>query len=234
MDKKVEESKPIILHKSIIDLLLKEEKPAELIALYTFYYYTARWQKTNQIKATTAFVSKGLHLSEKKVREYKKILINLGLIKDIQKKNSKGRYKGWYIKVNYIWSDQTVKNPQCGLDYSAENEPPNALSTSKENALSSITKITAKTKSSPLLQGEEYDNRLRKLLPIITDKKIAREIAVNPDYETDYLLECCNLVEKNFDGDIRYDLFQKLINDRSLYERYSSMIQSEYQFPELN
>ena len=34
----------IILSKQTLDLFLKQDNPADLIALYCFYYYTAKWQ----------------------------------------------------------------------------------------------------------------------------------------------------------------------------------------------
>ena len=49
------QDEPIVIHKSIIDKFLKKDKPGDLIALYLFYYYTAKWQKTNQPKATTGY-----------------------------------------------------------------------------------------------------------------------------------------------------------------------------------
>ena len=50
----------IILSKQTLDLFLKQDNPADLIALYCFYYYTAKWQGTNQPKATTDYAAKGL------------------------------------------------------------------------------------------------------------------------------------------------------------------------------
>ena len=42
------ENEPIILPKPVLDKFFKQDKPGDLIALYSFYYYTAKWQKTNQ------------------------------------------------------------------------------------------------------------------------------------------------------------------------------------------
>jgi len=73
----------IIIHKSIMDLFLRQEDPEELIALYLFYYYTAKWQKTNQPKCTTEYVAGGLRWGIQKVQKVKSRLIHLGLIQDI-------------------------------------------------------------------------------------------------------------------------------------------------------
>lgn len=105
---------PIVLSKPLLDLLLREENPAELIALYTFYYYTAKWQQTNQPKATTAYVAQGLHWGEEKVRAVKKRLRELGLIEDYVTRNEY-HIDGHYIKVNFIWA------PEPAQTYPKEN-----------------------------------------------------------------------------------------------------------------
>jgi hypothetical protein len=69
------ENNIIILSKQTLDLFLKQDDPADLIALYCFYYYTAKWQATNQPKATISYVAKGLKWGEAKVRNQKRKLI---------------------------------------------------------------------------------------------------------------------------------------------------------------
>ena len=92
------ENNIIILSKQTIDLFLKQKKPGDLISLYTFYYYTAKWQKTNQPKATTSFIEGALGWGNNRVLKAKKKLLDLGLISDIRQTNPKtGRVVGWYI-----------------------------------------------------------------------------------------------------------------------------------------
>lgn len=115
----------IILSKQTLDLFLAQEKPADLISLYTFYYYTAKWQKTNQIKAATSFVCKALNWSKDKTLNNKKILLDFGLVSDIKQVNPKtGKITGWYIKVNYIWKNNTIKNKITDSSGEAETTPP--------------------------------------------------------------------------------------------------------------
>jgi hypothetical protein len=143
------ESELIVLTKATMDRFLKEDNPSNLISLYMFYYYTAKWQKTNQPKATIAYASKALRYSAVTIRKYKKRLSEMGLIEDICKKNKDGRVAGWYIKLNYILKESTLKEnvrvvkenhpsekPQCGADHTVENLDPNALSNNSLNALS--------------------------------------------------------------------------------------------------
>lgn len=141
------EEQLVILTKQTIDCFLKTEAPADAMALYTFYYYTAKWQETNQPKCTTAYTSKALHWSEVKVRKIKKILNDAGLIEDIQEKDKDGKISGHYIKLNYVIKQSTLKethtveNPQCGTSDTVENRETNALSANSVNALSSGNKI---------------------------------------------------------------------------------------------
>src|SRR4030066_1020591 len=68
------QKEPLIFSKNLMDILLKTPYPGDTISLFCFYYYTAKWQHTNQIKATTAYTAKGLHWSEQRVRKEKKKL----------------------------------------------------------------------------------------------------------------------------------------------------------------
>jgi hypothetical protein len=135
---------PIVLSKGLIDLLLKQDKPSDLIALYTFYYYTAKWQKTNQPKSTTSYTSKGLNWTEEKVQKNKKILKQLGLVEDLRRTDDQGKVTGHYIKVNFIWShrkNQTLEKQGGGEKTTPRKNHPlvgpgiNALSNNIRNAL---------------------------------------------------------------------------------------------------
>lgn len=137
------QDEPIIISKSTIDLFLQEERPSEPLALYTFYYYTAKWQKTNLPKCTTGYAAKGLHWTEEKVQKIKKILVRLGLIEDITARNESNRITGHYIKVKFIWKKETIDElnhppaiPGGGMNQGVEFSGGNALSANSINALS--------------------------------------------------------------------------------------------------
>jgi len=95
------EFRPIVLPKATMDILLKEDRPDRLIALYIFYYYTAIWQRTNQPKVTTSYVSNALQWKKDTVTKYKQKLIDIGLIKNVKKRDTENRIIGHYIKVKY-------------------------------------------------------------------------------------------------------------------------------------
>ncbi len=108
---KIDSDHLISITKATIDKFLKTKDPNDCIGLYTFYYYTARWQKTNQIRCSVKYASKGLKISEARIREAKKKLKKLLLIEDIKKIDQKTKkIEGWYIKINHIFKKETI-NP---------------------------------------------------------------------------------------------------------------------------
>ena len=146
------ENELIIITKQTFDAFLRSDFPADLIALYNFYYYTAKWQETNQPKCTTGYTAEGLKWSEAKVRRAKKELMRLGLVEDVQQKVN-GKVTGCFIKLNYILKQETVHHtndfpqggnesnhpydfPQGGNVHRVENLQTNALSSNNINALS--------------------------------------------------------------------------------------------------
>jgi hypothetical protein len=146
------QKEPIVMSFPLLDKIFKqpkENKPSDLLALYAFYYYTAKWQKTNQPKATTNYAANGLKWTTDRIRNTKKVLIKLGLIENVISRNEENTITGHYIKINFIWS-QTHTNenqyhgnstlrgkPECGASQSVGLGTPNALSSSNGNALSS-------------------------------------------------------------------------------------------------
>ena len=168
MEQNFIENELIIFTKQTYDAFLKSDNPAELIALYSFYYYTAKWQKTNQPKCTTNYAANGLKWSESKIRKFKKELIDLGLIEDIALRDEHNKIAGHYIKLNYILKQSTLKeihtieNPQCGNSDSVEKKGTNALSDNNINALSTNNKNkNKKTEYDVLIENYTSNMELR-------------------------------------------------------------------------
>lgn len=151
------ENELIILPKATLDAFLETDMPADLISLYTFYYYTAKWQGTNQPKAVDVYVKKGLKWGTDRLRRAKQRLIDMDLIEHVAQKDQSGKIMGWYVRLNYIWSNNSVKNhmtenplvvsPTSGL------QAANALSSNKLNALSSNNKMLEVRLDSPGLEN---------------------------------------------------------------------------------
>lgn len=121
---------PMSFSMSLITLLLKQDNYEDLLALYSYYYYTAKWQKTNQAWATTSYVSKGLKWTETRVRKNKKILLSLGLLEEISgMKKEGGLWEKPYIKVNFIWGQSALYDSRdSGVNGSPVHQETNALS----------------------------------------------------------------------------------------------------------
>ena len=137
---------PITISKATIDIILKENKPADLIALYCFYYYTAKWQGTNYPKATTSYAAQGLHWSQDRIRQTKKTLIKLGLVEDrTSRDKNTNKITGHYIYIKFILWDKTkishtLEKPDSGKSHRVGKSKGNALNTINRNALSNNNK----------------------------------------------------------------------------------------------
>jgi hypothetical protein len=160
------QDEPLVLEKSLLDLLLKQENPGDLIALYIFYYYTAKWQHTHKVRATTAYTMKGLHWTVAKVRKNKEKLISLYLIQDIvQTDKITGKIVGHYV---YIFLKNGAKNhtpdfSTGGFSLGVEKPAPNALIDSNLNAFEEkdIYKKNALTSSSPKTGEDEEEEKAK-------------------------------------------------------------------------
>lgn len=176
---------PLCISKSIIDLFLNqtEEKPADLIGIYCFYYYTGKWQATNRPKATTGYVASGLQISVEKARRLKKILLGMGLIEDIAVKDkNSGKMVGHYILVKYMWGADKIhpaENHEGGEKSTLRVLPgvvnlgTNALSVNNTNALSvNTTDDILKTKTPSIQErNKQYLRQAKKLSSIICKHK---------------------------------------------------------------
>ena len=100
----------VIFNKDTIDKLFKLENCSDCISLYVFYYKTAKWQKTNQIKATDEYVMKSLKWGKTRLNNTKKTLKEHGLIETIKKVDNGHKFSGWYIKINYIITKKNIND----------------------------------------------------------------------------------------------------------------------------
>jgi hypothetical protein len=146
---------PIVFSKHLMDILLSQPDYAEIFALYGFYYYTAKWQKTNQPKATSTYVQNGLNWGKHKVQSIKRRLKELKLIEDIQYYNKEKQITEHYIKVMFIWSKHPLPENRVGTplpDFSTGTK------TGTLNALSSNININALSSNKSFLNAREEEN----------------------------------------------------------------------------
>lgn len=128
----------LILNKITVDRLFQLENCADCIALYVFYYKTAKWQKTNTVKANDQYVKKSLKWGISKIQKTKQTLKEHGLI-DIVQRRKDGKIEGWFIKVSYLVNErkadeikikvQNINNTQIEQveNCTSGNEETNAL-----------------------------------------------------------------------------------------------------------
>lgn len=132
------EEEPIVLSKHLLDIFLLQDDPANLLSLYCFYYYTAKWQQTNKPHATNEYVAKGLKWGIDKVKKYRGQLLDLNLIESItQKDKTNNKIIGHFIKINFVWKKVNVDKISTGvISPLVAESTTNALSANKGNALS--------------------------------------------------------------------------------------------------
>lgn len=97
----------LILNKHTIDTLFSLDNCADCVALYIFFYKTAKWQKTNSIKANEDYIKKSLGWGYDKIRKAKNTLKENGLIQIIQNRKD-DKIEGWYIQVSYLVSQNST------------------------------------------------------------------------------------------------------------------------------
>ena len=95
----------LILNKITVDRLFQLENCADCIALYVFYCKTAKWQKTDTVKANDQYVKKSLKWGISKIQKTKQALKEHGLI-DIVQRRKDGKIEGWFIKVSYLVNER--------------------------------------------------------------------------------------------------------------------------------
>ena len=71
----------LIINKATIERLFQEDN-TDVLVLYMFYYKTAKWQKHNPIKASDEYCQKCLNWGLKRVKNIKKKLKDMELIKE--------------------------------------------------------------------------------------------------------------------------------------------------------
>ena len=149
-----------IMNKYTVDKLFASTNPADCFALYGFYYKTAKWQKTNSIKANDKYVKLCLKWGDDRVRKAKEELKELGLIQIIQRR-SEGKVEGWYIQVSYLVSEAKEKIVIENLDSNNPQKQEVAKATSgfqETNALKQKVKCL-KTKEEMLTDLIEEDKK---------------------------------------------------------------------------
>lgn len=130
----------LILNKTTIDTLMELDNCADCIALYVFYYKTAKWQKTNQVKASDEYVKKCLKWGRDKIAKTKTTLKENGLIEIVQTRKD-NKISGWYIKVGYLVNKKKIEDCKVRVNNTQNQQVGNPTSTDEDiNALKQYIK----------------------------------------------------------------------------------------------
>ena len=128
----------LIINKHTIDTLFYLENAGDCVALYVFYYKTAKWQKTNTIKANDAYVKKSLNWGIDRIKRTKQTLKEHGLI-DIVQRRKDGKITGWYVEVSYLVAERAAED----ISIKVVDESNNTQNQQVENATSGLQDINA-------------------------------------------------------------------------------------------
>lgn len=153
----------LILNKITVDRLFQLENCADCIALYVFYYKTAKWQKTNTVKANDQYVKKSLKWGISKIQKTKQTLKEHGLI-DIVQRRKDGKIEGWFIKVSYLVNERKadeIKIKVQNINNTQIEQVENCTSGSEEtNALKE--KIKCLEKELEMLKDNKKERKKKK------------------------------------------------------------------------
>lgn len=153
----------LILNKITIDRLFQLENCADCIALYVFYYKTAKWQNTDTVKANDQYVKKSLKWGISKIHKTKQTLKEHGLI-DIVQRRKDGKIDGWFIKVSYLVNERKadeIKIKVQNINNTQNEQVENCTSGNEEtNALKE--KIKCLEKEIEMLKDNKKERKTKK------------------------------------------------------------------------
>ena len=209
-------SELLILNKHTIDRLFALDDCVNCIALYMFYYKTAKWQKTDKIKATDEYVMKCLKWGKNKLTDTKSALKGCGLIDTVILREN-GRIKDWLVKVHYIvpkeqadkakivvndqryCKQEVVETRTCSQETNALRDNPKCLKITEEM----LKDKNKETKKESLQQAKDiiaFFNEHRGNMPLVlkeTPQRISMVTARIKEYSFDDVKNAILLAEQS-------------------------------------
>lgn len=190
-------SELLVLNKITVDKLFQLDNAADCIALYVFYYKTAKWQETNIIKANDLYIKKSLKWGIDKIRRTKAVLKENGLI-DIVQRRKDNKIDGWYIQVSYLVTERNLEDVKIKVqdEYLEHLKPitPNSNNTQKQQV------------GNPTSRNEEI-NALKE-----TIKSLKKEIEMLQKNNINASKEKANTIEVST-SDIPYEEIVQFLNE---------------------
>lgn len=153
----------LIVDKRTIEHLFSLDDPADCVALYLFFYKTAKWQCNRSIKANDVYIRKCLGWGAKRVTTTKQQLEDAGMIKKVARRKN-GKIVGHFIEVAYLLHQNTrkplVDEATCGFGETNTNKE--YIKYSKRITNNLDTKVS-KEQSSEILPTNEVVRTQRSL-----------------------------------------------------------------------
>ena len=169
----------LILNKMTVDTLFKLDNCADCIALYVFYYKTAKWQKTNTIKANDLYVKKSLKWGIDKIKRTKSILKEHGLINIVQRRKD-GKIEGWYIEVAYLVTQKKIDDIKIKVEEVPNEFINNTLKQLLEEPAIPKSNNTQNQQVENTTSGEEEINALKEEIKSLKkENKMLKENNIN-------------------------------------------------------
>ena len=220
----------LILNKITIDKLFQLDNAADCVALYMFYYKTAKWQKTNTIKANDTYIKKSLKWGADKIRKTKAILKEHGLINIVQRRKD-GKIDGWYIEVSYLVTERNLEDVKIKVQdqvpttleinntYNQQHLKPTSRN-QETNALKENTKCL-KVKNN-MLENNNINNTL-----LDSEEIPYKDIIdyLNIKAETNYkptTRKTKDLIKSRFNEGFTLEEFKKVIDNKTREWKYNA------------
>lgn len=106
---KIQEDAPLVINDGLLKFFRAQGKIyTDLIGVYMFLLETRQWQKTNQIYATATYIKEHTHLSRERVTNSINKLVELGLIKKLQRLKN-GKFDKEYIRIVHAMKMKTIE-----------------------------------------------------------------------------------------------------------------------------
>lgn len=159
----------------LLDSDSREANRIQIVALYLFYCYTAKWQRTEQIKCTNSFAAKRLQLSTRTIARARSVLEQMELVRSVSTRSKDGKVEAWYIRVNHIQNatdgtvvggSQNAKQPECHPCHTNASDTvtgTKCLKTGRRSAKLTDDEFVAELKINPAYAHINFEAELGKM-----------------------------------------------------------------------
>ena len=113
LDKHVDydiQNEPLVLSKESFITLSQQSQFENLLILYCFYYSTSKWKYIDINLSNNFHVADRLNWTVNKVKKVKKLLVELGLVEDIVKRDKNDNIISHVLQINFTTKNNVLKS----------------------------------------------------------------------------------------------------------------------------